>query len=83
MACPYFATRKSVPLCELVLLPYQVLLHSATRAAWNIELEGNVIVLDEAHNVLQTIGNIHSCEVSYSSLKVALHLVKQYIETYK
>lgn len=83
LGCPYFATRKSVPLCQLVLLPYQVLLHAATRAAWGVELENNVVVLDEAHNVLQVIGNINSSEISSAGLKVALQLIDEYITTYK
>ncbi|KJH53111.1 DNA repair helicase [Dictyocaulus viviparus] len=56
LACPYFSTRLSLPLCQLVLLPYQVLLHASTRAAWGIRLKGNVLVFDEAHNILGTIG---------------------------
>ncbi|CAB3403194.1 unnamed protein product [Caenorhabditis bovis] len=81
--CPYFATRKSIPLCELVLLPYQVILHGPTRQAWGIELDGNVVVLDEAHNVLNTIGSLYSAEISTRSLHVAVKLIREYIDAYK
>ncbi|CAI4230534.1 unnamed protein product [Auanema sp. JU1783] len=82
-ACPYFASRKSIPLCELVLLPYQVVLHAATRAAWGIDLKDNVLILDEAHNILQAIGSIYSAEVSIKGLSMALRLIRQYIDTYR
>uniref|UniRef100_A0A8R1HMI6 DNA 5'-3' helicase n=2 Tax=Caenorhabditis japonica TaxID=281687 RepID=A0A8R1HMI6_CAEJA len=81
--CPYFATRKAVPQCQLVLLPYQVLLHDGTRQAWGIDLKDNVVILDEAHNVLSTISSLYSAEISTKSLILALRLIREYIETYK
>ncbi|WKY00801.1 hypothetical protein Q1695_015100 [Nippostrongylus brasiliensis] len=82
-ACPYFSTRLSLPLCQLVLLPYQVILHASTRAAWGIELKGNVVILDEAHNVLETIGSLHSSEITSLSTSLALSLIRQYLDTYR
>ncbi|CAI5446543.1 unnamed protein product [Caenorhabditis angaria] len=81
--CPYFATRKAIPTCQIILLPYQVLLHNSAREAWGIELKENVVILDEAHNVLNTIGSLYSAEISVKSLVVALKLIREYIETYK
>nr|CDJ97591.1 DEAD2 domain containing protein [Haemonchus contortus] len=83
VACPYFSTRLSLPLCQLVLLPYQVILHASTRAAWGIDLKGNVLVLDEAHNVLETIGSLYSTELTSVSTTLALSLIREYLETYK
>ncbi|KAE9420189.1 hypothetical protein Angca_005650, partial [Angiostrongylus cantonensis] len=91
MACPYFSTRISLPLCQLVLLPYQqinhmlipVLLHASTREAWGIRLRGNVLVLDEAHNVLETIGSLYSSEVTSVSTTFALSLIREYIDFYR
>lgn len=81
--CPYFASRKAVPQCQLVLLPYQVLLHEGTRNAWGIDLKDNIIVLDEAHNVLTTINSLYSAEVSEKSLTLALKLIREYNEKYR
>ncbi|CAP35860.1 Protein CBR-CHL-1 [Caenorhabditis briggsae] len=81
--CPYFASRKAVPQCQLVLLPYQVLLHEGTRNAWGIDLKDNVIVLDEAHNVLTTINSLYSAEISEKSLSLALRLIREYNAKYK
>ncbi|VDM40911.1 unnamed protein product [Toxocara canis] len=83
LACPYFASRKSLAICQLVLLPYQVLLHKATREAWGVNVEGNVVVIDEAHNLLQTIAACHSVELSHTAITVALSLIRDYVERFR
>ena len=57
----------SLPL-QLVVLPYQMLLHAPTRQAAGIRLQGQVVVIDEAHNLIDTITNIHSMEVRGSQV---------------
>ena len=63
-ACPYYATRRAVPMAELVAMPYNILLLKSAREAVGLKLEGNVVIIDEAHNLLEAIGVIHSHEVS-------------------
>lgn len=41
-----------------------MLLHQAAREACGIRLKGNVVIIDEAHNLIETISNIHSLEIS-------------------
>jgi chromosome transmission fidelity protein 1 len=41
-----------------------MLLHEATREACGIKLKGNIVIIDEAHNLIETISNIHSVEIS-------------------
>ncbi|GMR42008.1 hypothetical protein PMAYCL1PPCAC_12203, partial [Pristionchus mayeri] len=83
LACPYFASRRSIPLAELVLLPYQVLLHEKTRASWGIDIKDNVVIIDEAHNVIQTIGALYTSELSLPTLTAALSLLRQYCDQFR
>lgn len=53
---------------QLVVLPYQMVLHAATRQAAGIRLQGQVVLVDEAHNLMDTITGIHSVEVSGSQV---------------
>ena len=48
----------------MVILPYQTLLHKSTRETVGINLKDSVVIIDEAHNVIETINNVHSVEVS-------------------
>ena len=44
----------------MVLVPYNMLLHRGTRESVGLPLDGNVVVIDEAHNLLEAIEAIHS-----------------------
>ncbi|XP_014649464.1 PREDICTED: probable ATP-dependent RNA helicase DDX11 isoform X2 [Ceratotherium simum simum] len=81
-ACPYYGSRFAIPAAQLVVLPYQMLLHAATRQASGIRLQGQVVVIDEAHNLIDTITGIHSAEVSGSQLCQAHSQLLQYMERY-
>eukprot|EP00069_Balaena_mysticetus_P010826 bmy_06798T0 len=81
-ACPYYGSRFAIPAAQLVVLPYQMLLHAAARRAAGIRLQGQVVVIDEAHNLIDTITGIHSVEVSGSQLCQAHSQLLQYTERY-
>ncbi|KAK3785527.1 hypothetical protein RRG08_048661 [Elysia crispata] len=77
-ACPYYGARRAVPLAEVVALPYNTLLHKKTREACNIKLEGSVVIVDEAHNLLETINNVHSVEITGAQIIKAHSQLSQY-----
>ena len=83
-ACPYYASRKAVSDAEVVVLPYNTLLHKPTREACGINLNKNsVVIVDEAHNLLDTIAHIHSAEVKAKDLEFAKRQISQYQARYK
>ena len=49
---------------QLVVLPYNTLLHAPTRDAVGVKLKDNVVIIDEAHNLLDTISSVYSVEVT-------------------
>ncbi|XP_054475271.1 ATP-dependent DNA helicase DDX11 isoform X2 [Anoplopoma fimbria] len=82
-ACPYYATRLAVPPAQLVVLPYQMLLHEATRRAAGVQLKGQVVIIDEAHNLSDTLSCIHSAELTGAQLCRAHSQLTQYGDRYK
>ncbi|XP_056272906.1 ATP-dependent DNA helicase DDX11 isoform X2 [Pseudoliparis swirei] len=82
-ACPYYATRLAVPSAQLVVLPYQMLLHEATRRAAGVQLKGQVVIIDEAHNLSDTLSSIHSAEITGAQLCRAHSQLTQYADRYK
>lgn len=53
---------------QLVVIPYNTLLHKSTREASKIKLKNNIVIIDEAHNLLDAIGNMHSSLINGSQV---------------
>lgn len=77
-ACPYYTSRLFLPLAEVVVLPYNILLHKAMREASGIRLEGNIVLIDEAHNLLETINAVYSVMITGAQLSKAHSQLSQY-----
>ncbi|XP_041853277.1 ATP-dependent DNA helicase DDX11 isoform X2 [Melanotaenia boesemani] len=82
-SCPYYATRLAIPPAQLVVLPYQMVLHEATRRAAGVQLKGQVVIIDEAHNLSDTLSCIHSAELTGAQLCRAHSQLTQYADRYK
>ncbi|XP_074663103.1 ATP-dependent DNA helicase DDX11-like [Tubulanus polymorphus] len=81
-ACPYYSTRYGIPAAEVVALPYNILLHKSTREACGIKLKDNIVIIDEAHNLVETINSVYSVEVTGAQLSRAHSQLSQYLEKY-
>ena len=50
-ACPYYAVRELKNSAQLIICPYNYLVEPKIRKSMEISLKGQVVVLDEAHNI--------------------------------
>ncbi len=53
---------------QIVTLPYPLLLQKSAREALDLSLKGHVVIIDEAHNLMDAITNIYSISVSLKQL---------------
>ncbi|KAH8199770.1 hypothetical protein TruAng_006051 [Truncatella angustata] len=67
--CPYYASRTALPEAEIITLPYPLLLQQTAREALGIDLKGSVVIVDEAHNIMDAVANVYASEISLSDLK--------------
>nr|CAH7753344.1 unnamed protein product [Callosobruchus chinensis] len=81
-ACPYYGSRKAAEDAEVILIPYNTLLHKATREANGIRLENNIVIIDEAHNLLDALEQMHAVVLSYGHLYHAFHQMRSYKEKF-
>lgn len=81
--CPYFGVRASLPWAEIVAMPYSVLLHRGTREALGVPLEGAVVVLDEAHNIIDAVNSAHAARASLRHVSAAVEQLEAYWGVYR
>lgn len=80
--CPYYASRTAIPGAEVVTLPYPLLLQKSARDSLGIKLEGNVVIIDEAHNIMDAVSNVYAAEVRLSELRKARQLLGIYVKRF-
>ncbi|CAI7576060.1 unnamed protein product [Penicillium glandicola] len=81
--CPYYASRPVIKHSEIVTLPYPLLLQRSAREALNLSVKGHIVIIDEAHNLMDAIAGIHSVTVSLSQLQTAIGQLTTYARKFK
>lgn len=81
--CPYYASRTAIKPAEIVTLPYPLLLQKSAREALGLSLKGHVVIIDEAHNLMDAIAGIHGVQVSLKQLKKARILLGIYLQRFR
>lgn len=81
--CPYYSTKASLNNAEIVTLPYQYLLNEQSRNSLNIDINNSIVIIDEAHNLINTINSIHSNEISSNDLQIIKPALTNYIKKFR
>lgn len=66
-------------LLQLVTLPYNLLLQKEGRASLGISLKDCVVLIDEAHNLIDNILSTHTVTVTMKQIEQALDQVNTYL----
>ncbi|KAL2928514.1 ATP-dependent DNA helicase chl1 [Bienertia sinuspersici] len=67
--CPYYGSRRMVSAADLVVLPYQSLLSKSSRESLGLNLKNNIIIIDEAHNLADSLIGMYDAKVTLAQLK--------------
>ncbi|GAA5928913.1 DNA helicase [Sporobolomyces koalae] len=81
--CPYYGTRRSVKTAEVVTLPYNMLMQKTAREALGISLNNHVVVIDEAHNLIDSILSLHSVSITLSQITQLRQALLTYLQKFK
>ncbi|KAL8722661.1 MAG: hypothetical protein Q9225_000893 [Loekoesia sp. 1 TL-2023] len=81
--CPYYSARASIKPSEVVTLPYPLLLLKSAREALGISLKGHIVIVDEAHNLMDAISNIYSIAVTQSQLHLCQSQLRTYLQKFR
>ncbi|KAJ3041414.1 DEAD H (Asp-Glu-Ala-Asp His) box helicase 11 [Rhizophlyctis rosea] len=81
--CPYYGGRDAVKSSEIVAMPYPILMQKASRESFGIRVKGNIVIIDEAHNIVDAITALHTVELSLPQVTRAHTSLNNYLERYK
>ncbi|XP_056139365.1 Fanconi anemia group J protein [Lampris incognitus] len=70
-SCPYYAARELMQDAHIVFCPYNYLLDPLIRESMEINLQGQIVVLDEAHNIEECARECASLTLDQNSLLMA------------
>ncbi|KAK3058279.1 ATP-dependent DNA helicase chl1 [Extremus antarcticus] len=81
--CPYYASRPAIVPAEVVTLPYPLLLQKSAREALGISLKGHIVIIDEAHNLMNAIEGIYSAQITEVQLSRARESLMIYLQKFR
>ncbi|KAF8117026.1 hypothetical protein N665_0012s0041 [Sinapis alba] len=77
--CPYYGSRRVAPAADLIILPYQSLLSKSSRESLGLNLKNNVVIIDEAHNLADTLLSMHDAKITMSQLVDVHSSIENYL----
>ncbi|KAI8927828.1 helicase C-terminal domain-containing protein [Entophlyctis helioformis] len=81
--CPYYGSRHAAISSEIVCVPYNLLLQQTARDSIGLRLKNNIVILDEAHNIIETVNSLHSHSVSLAQVQACTRHLTAYFDRYK
>ena len=68
---------------EIVALPYPLLLQKSAREALEICIRGHVVIIDEAHNLMDAISGIYSSTITLGILRQSRTQIGVYLQKFR
>ncbi|KAM7480447.1 hypothetical protein LguiA_028660 [Lonicera macranthoides] len=75
--CPYYGSRSMINAADLVVLPYQSLLSKSSRESLGLDLKNNIVIIDEAHNLADTLISMYDAKITISQVNPSPHFQLQ------
>jgi len=81
--CPYYGSRQAAREADVLLVPYASLVNAETRRKLGIRVEANILIFDEAHNLLDAISEANSVTLTGAQARAAVDDLEAYASRYE
>ncbi|KAG5319462.1 FANCJ protein, partial [Pseudoatta argentina] len=78
--CPYFGARVLMADAEIIFCPYNYILYPEIRDSMQINLRGNIVILDEAHNIENICREAATVDIRDDKLLIAVKECKHFLD---
>lgn len=68
---------------QIVILPYNLLLQKSSRESMGISLKNNIVIIDEAHNLVDTVTSVHTVQIDLPQIVKVHSQLNAYLDRYK
>lgn len=72
--CPYYFAKNKASDCQIVFLPYNILFDKEARKSFKIDLKNKILIIDEAHNIYNTVIDLNSPIITWNEINNILKL---------
>lgn len=79
--CPYYGVREIKDVVDIVFCPYNYLIDPKIRSSMNIDLDDNIVIVDEAHNIEDVCRSSTNSSISKLELDIGIDSLRQMIYT--
>ena len=79
-ACPYFSVRELKNSAQLIICPYNYLVEPNIRASMDINLNNQIVILDEAHNIEDSARDAASAKFKLDDVVAAMQDCERMVE---
>jgi chromosome transmission fidelity protein 1 len=80
---PSEGSRAGIKAAQVICVPYGMILSNDQRESLGINLQGNIVIFDEAHNIVDAANNSHSAEISTHHLKSIAGVLHSYLNRFR
>ena len=67
---------------EIISLPYQMIFQDTTRKILNLDIKDSIIIIDEAHNIIDVITSMYSIKITLDQLNKVIKSLKIYLNKF-
>lgn len=78
--CPFYTSKAQQDTADIIFVPYNYIIDPLIRKSLSVDLQGSVVILDEAHNLESVASDAASFELSSADLRLCLTQIQQYID---
>lgn len=78
--CPFYTAKAQQETADIIFVPYNYIIDPLIRRSLSVDLQGSVIILDEAHNLETVASDAASFELTSTDLKLCATMIQQYID---
>ncbi|KAF7683931.1 ATP-dependent DNA helicase chl1 [Astathelohania contejeani] len=81
--CPYYFLKDYSKRCEIIFLPYSLLFTKEGRKSVNLDIKNSIIIVDEAHNIYESVIQMNSISIIYEDIRKYLQAFMVYKTKYE